>query len=155
MRTIRILIAIGCAGGAAIVFTVIGFAVPYVVAFALVTGAVALIALFAIPDDPRADAPRIPIPTDVRASEVSRMAWALNTKTGVAGARVTRRVRGILRHRLERLGIDPDDPADPARRDALIGPDLWPRLAEPGADLTDIVRALDVIDRLAPTKEIP
>lgn len=155
MSVVRVLIAIGAAGAALIVFTAIGFAAPYPIAFALIVGAVALLAAFVIPDDPRVDAPRIPLPDDVRASEVSRLAWALNTRTGTAGARVTRRVRGILQHRLQRLGIDPDDPADRGRRDALIGPGLWSRLADSGADLADIVRALDAIDRLSPTKENP
>lgn len=164
MSVVKVLTTIGSAVVAAIVFTVIGFAVPYVIAFALVTGAVAVLAAFVMPDDPRVDAPRIPIPTDIRASEISRLAWALNTKTGAAGTRVTLRVRSILRHRLERLGVDPDDPLDSARRDELIGPDLWPRLAGSAPDLADIVSALDAIDRLSPaipanptepTKETP
>jgi hypothetical protein len=78
------------------------------------------------------------------------MAWALNAQTGMAGQQITRRVSAILRHRLLRQGIDPDDPDDRERLTAVIGPDLWDRLTGRAPTIVDIERALDAVDRLNP-----
>lgn len=106
-----------------------------------------------VPDDPRTDAPDIPAGPERRGTAISRMAWSLNPRTGAAGELITRRVRGILRHRLLRHGLDPDDDAHHEQIDALVGSGLWNRLTGPGTHRKDIERALEAIDRLAPTKE--
>jgi hypothetical protein len=151
VRTCLIAAAVAITTG--IVLSTVGFALPFVIAVGLVAGGAVLLSLLVFPDDPRSDSPTIPAAPDSRATEVSRMAWALNPKTGLAGERVTRRVRGIVRHRLQTLGIDPDLPADVARRDAAIGPEVWSRLEGQGTTIADIVTALDAVDRLASTKE--
>lgn len=83
------------------------------------------------------------------------MAWALNTHTGLAGQQVSRRVREILRHRLERRGMNPDDPDHHHAVAALIGPDLWARLTGPQTTIIDVERALDAIDGLSPASTAP
>jgi len=139
--------------GAAAVLSALGVELPFAIGWALAGGAVALLPQLALPVDPSADAPHVPEDRDRRATEISRMAWALNPRTGLAGERVTRRVRSILRHRLQRVGLDPDDPADRVRCDAVLGSGVWDGITRQNTSIADLERALDAIDRLSPTKE--
>lgn len=123
------------------------------VAWAALVGVLWLCAGVVIPQDPRADAPDIPAEPERRGTAIARMAWSLNTRTGEAGELITRRVRGILRHRLQREGLDIDDEAHRERIETRIGPGLWSRLTGQGTNRQDIERALDAIDRLSPSKE--
>ena len=153
MRTSKIVLAAAAAAVIGTVAWAFGVEPAFSIGWGLVGGAVALLAQLTLPNDPGADAPHIDTDPDNRATEIARMAWALNPRTGLAGERVVRRVRAILTHRLQRIGLDPEDPADRARCDAVIGRDLWDRLTEGGTTITDVERALDAIDRLSPTKE--
>lgn len=142
---------------AAIVTLVLLFGLSVEPAFAfgwaVLSGVLVLCTQLIVPDDPRFDAPDIPAGPERRGTAIARMAWSLNPRTGAAGELITRRVRGILRHRLQRHGLDTDDDGHRAQIDALIGGDLWSRLTEPGTDRKDIERALEAIDRLSPSKE--
>ncbi|WP_374208922.1 hypothetical protein [Microbacterium sp. CIAB417] len=95
------------------------------------------------------DGPREEDDAAGRGSEISRLSWAFNPRTGVAGEIVGRRVRGILRRRLGRRGVDVDDPHQRGRVDALLGAGLWDRLTARQVQSADIRRALDAADRLA------
>jgi len=148
MRWGRTATAVAAAMIAALVLTGFGFTWPFVIGWCLLVGALALLAQLAVPLEPSIDAPHIAVEPDRRPTEISRMAWALNTHTGLAGAQITRRVRDVLRYRLRHRGADPDDPASRAQVVALIGPDLWARLEGPGTTIADIERALDAIDAL-------
>lgn len=150
MTARRTLLAIGAAVVVALALFAFGFTWPFVIGWSLLVCAVGLLGQLAMPLEPGFDAPRIDARPDRRPTEISRMAWALNTRTGVAGQQITRRVTGILRHRLLRQGVDPDEPRDRARLFALIGPELWDRLNGPAPTMVDIERALDVVDRLNP-----
>lgn len=142
---------------AVIVSLVLSFGIrvepTFAIAWALLAGILVLCAQLAIPEDARVDAPDIPVRRERRGTEVSRIAWSLNPRTGEAGELVTKRVRAILRHRLQRRGLDIDDPVDRPQIDALIGDGLWERLTGPGTKSQDIERALMVIDALSPSKE--
>jgi hypothetical protein len=83
-----------------------------------------------------------------RGSEVSRMAWAINTRTGVAGHVVVRRVQSVLRRRLALHGLDLDDPAQHARIDALLGEGVRDALHRREVQRTDIEIVLDAIGRI-------
>ncbi|MFK3678834.1 hypothetical protein ACI2IP_13965 [Microbacterium sp. NPDC090218] len=85
---------------------------------------------------------------DSRSSEVSRMAWAINTRTGVVGHVVVRRVQSLLRRRLAHQGLDLDDPAQHARIDALLGEGVRDALHRREIQRTDIELVLDAIDRI-------
>jgi hypothetical protein len=150
MSVRRTLLAVGAAGVAALALLGFGFTWPFVIGWSLLICAVGLLGQLMMPLEPGFDAPRIEAEPDRRPTEISRMAWALNTHTGFAGQQITRRVSEILRHRLLRQGVDPDDPTDRAHRTALIGPDLWDRLTGSGTTIIDIERALDAVDRLNP-----
>lgn len=149
----RSLIVLGAAAAATLFLSAVGVEMLFAVGWGLAGAAVAMLMLLALPAEPGADAPQMPAAVERRATEVSRLAWALNPRTGLAGERITRRVRGVLRHRLELIGLDPERPADVPRCDALIGQGLWARLTGQATSITDIERALDAIDRLSPTKE--
>jgi len=125
----------------------------FAVAWAALAGVLWLCAGIGLPADPRADAPDVPAAPERYGTAVARMAWSLNSRTGEAGELITRRVRGILRHRLQREGLDVDDPTHRERIDTLIGPGLWAALSGSHTYRHDIERALDAIDRLSPSKE--
>ncbi|WP_431072021.1 hypothetical protein [Microbacterium phyllosphaerae] len=150
MRWGRTVTAAVAAVVAALVLTGFGFTWPFVIGWSLLVSAIALLAQLVVPPEPSVDAPHIAVEPDRRPTEISRMAWALNTHTGLAGTQITRRVREALRQRLQRRGADPADPAKRSLVSALIGPDLWARLEGPGTTIGDIERALDVIDALSP-----
>jgi len=137
---------------AALLLIVLGFEWPFVIGWSVLVVALGLLAQLDAPPDPSADEPRIPLAPDRRPTEISRLAWALNTRTGLSGDQMTRRVREILRHRLRRYGIDPDDPAQHGATSDLLGSDLWERLAGPRTTIVDIERSLDAIDRLDPMR---
>lgn len=126
---------------------------PFAFGWGALTAVLVLCAQLVVPDDPRADAAHISVGLERRGTAVARMAWSLNPRTGAAGELITRRVRGILRHRLLRHGLDTDDPEHRTQIDELVGSGLWGSLTEPGTDRKDIERALEAIDRLAPSKE--
>ena len=146
----RTVAAVVAAVVAALVLIGFGFTWPFVIGWSLLVGALSLLAQLAVPLEPSADAPHIPVEPDRRPTEISRLAWALNTHTGLAGPQITRRVREALRHRLRRRGADPADPATRSQVIDLIGPDLWDRLHGPGTTIVDIERALEAIDALSP-----
>jgi len=147
--------------GAVVVAAIVGIALlfglsvepAFAFGWAALAGVLVLCAQLGVPDDPRSDAPHVPDSPERRGTAVSRMAWSLNPRTGAAGELITRRVRGILSHRLRRLGLDTDDSQHSATIDEVVGSGLWSRLVEPGTNRNDIERALDAIDRLSPSKE--
>lgn len=150
----RIIAAILVAAGAALIL-LLGLRVEpaFGVSWALLAGVLVISAQLMIPEDARIDAPDIPIRKEQRGTDVSRLAWSLNPRTGEAGELATRRVRNVLRRRLLRRGLDVDDAAHDERIAALIGDGLWERLTGPGTRISDIERALTAIDSLAGNKE--
>jgi len=88
-----------------------------------------------------------------RGSEVSRLAWSINSRTGVAGHVVVRRVQNVLRRRLAHRGLDLDDPAQHAAIDALLGPGVRDSLHNREVQAADLERVLDAVERI--TTEVP
>ncbi len=83
-----------------------------------------------------------------RGSEVSRLAWNINARTGVAGLVIVRRVERVLRRRLARLGLDLDDPGQSRAVDELLGAGIRETFVRPEVTLTDLERVMTAIDRL-------
>ncbi|MFB7252269.1 hypothetical protein [Microbacterium sp. NPDC056234] len=121
--------------------------------FALSGGALAAaVALLAVLRGAEAvveDGPQADEDLTIRGTEISRLAWAFNPRTGVAGEIVSRRVRALLRRRIARQGIDVDDPSQAGRLDEILGTGLWQRINGRQVQNIDIRRALDAADRLA------
>src|SRR5690606_37907609 len=109
----------------------------FAMAWAVLAGVLVLCAQVAGPDVPRSDAPDLSVDRERRGTDVARMGWSLNARTGEAGALITRRVRSTLRLRLKRWGLDAENPADLPRIDVLLGPGLWARLNGPGTTVED------------------
>ncbi|MDF2561514.1 MAG: hypothetical protein K0R99_2960 [Microbacterium sp.] len=84
-----------------------------------------------------------------RGSEVSRLAWSINSRTGVAGHVVVRRVQDVLRRRLAHRGLDLDDPAQHAAVDALLGPGVRDALHKREVHAADLEKVLDAVERIA------
>jgi len=99
------------------------------------------------------DGPRREPASLERGSEVARLAWGFNMRTGVAGIAITRRARTILVRRLAAAGIDVDDPADAARIDAIMGDGVWQRIDAVRAQRADLERALDTTEHLTEPQE--
>lgn len=125
----------------------LGFPAEFVVAWMLVVLVVALASRQIFFDEGALWPPAKPRRAS-RGSEVSRMAWAINTRTGVAGHLVVRRVQNALRRRLAHHGLDLDDPAQHARIDALLGDGVRSALHRREVQRADIELVLDAIDRI-------
>lgn len=150
MSRARIIVSVVVAACAVLAFSLLGVELAFAVAWGVLAGILVLCMQLVMPEEPRADAPEIAPESDRRGTEISRMAWALNASTGMAGELITRRVRAILAHRLQRHGLDVTDPAHADRIDAIAGPGVWARLVGRGTTRKDLERALDAIDRLSP-----
>lgn len=135
---------------ALIVFLVLGwlgFPTPFVLAWMIIVVAVVLACRQEFIEVGSAWPPEKP-GRNSRGSEVSRLAWAINTRTGVAGHVVVRRVQSVLRRRLALRGLDLDDPAQHARIDAILGEGVREALHRREVQRTDIEIVLDAIDRI-------
>lgn len=144
----RVLWAAGLTVAGFFLASVLGVEPFFAAAWGLLVGIVSIAASVVLPEDPRADAPDTELPERRTGSEVSRLAWAINPRTGEAGQLVLRRVTAVLRRRLLAHGVDVDDPAQRERVTALIGEDVWERLGRPRAGRADIERALEAARRL-------
>lgn len=150
----RVLFSVATA--VSIVLVLIGFVgveLSFAIAWGVLGGIVALSSQVILPDEPWEDAPDIDARPERRSSDIARMAWSINSRTGMAGALITGRVRRVLAHRLQRVGLDTENPDQRAQIDALIGGDVWARLVGRGTTRADIERALEAIARLSPTTE--
>ncbi|MFE6733267.1 hypothetical protein [Microbacterium sp. NPDC057650] len=83
-----------------------------------------------------------------RGSDVSRLAWSVNPRTGIAGHVIVARVQQVLRRRLARHGLDLDDPADFERIDALVGRDVREVFGRREVRRRDLELVLDAVDRI-------
>lgn len=144
----RVLAAVAAGALAGIVLVAVGVETWFAVAWALIAAAAVLIGRIVIPADPGSDAPSTALPERRTGSEVSRLAWAVNPRTGEVGALLLRRVQGILRRRLAAHGVDAGDPEQLARVRALCGDDVWEALTRNHATRADVERALTAADRL-------
>ena len=125
----------------------LGFPVPFVVAWMVLILAIALAGRQVFFDESASWPPEKPR-RDPRGSEVSRLAWAINSRTGVAGHVVVRRVRNVLRRRLAHRGLDLDDSDDHSCIDALLGEGVRGALHRREVQRADIERVLDAIERI-------
>lgn len=155
MTRTRMIVAAVAGACAVLVFTLIGVELAFAIAWSVLAGILVMCTQLVMPDDPRMDAPRIDAGPERRGTDISRMAWALNPSTGMAGELITRRVRAILSHRLERHGVDVSDPTHAERIDALAGAGTWQRLVGRGTTRRELEQALAAIDRLSPTNPAP
>lgn len=125
----------------------VGFPMPFMAAWLILILAIALAARQVFFDDSASWPPEKPR-RDSRGSEVSRLAWGINSRTGVVGHLVVRRVQNALRRRLVHRGLDLDDPDQHARIDALLGAGVRDALHRREVQRADVERVLDAIERI-------
>ena len=154
MRYGRVLFALIVAAIVALILLwIVGVEVSFAVAWGILGGILVASWQPILPDDPRADAPVVEVGPARRGTQIARMAWSINSRTGMAGALITGRARRLLAHRLKRVGVDVEDPEQRAQVDALVGNGVWDSLTGRDTTRTDIERALEAASRLSPTKE--
>ncbi|MFJ4175970.1 hypothetical protein [Microbacterium sp. NPDC089696] len=133
--------------GVPLLLTAVGAPYAFALSWALLAVALVLLSRPSLVDESGAWPPSEPSRT-APGSEVSRLAWAINSRTGIAGHAVVRRIDRVLRRRLARQGLDPDDPADQARIEELLGAGIRD-LRKPGeVHRTDVDRILSALERL-------
>lgn len=130
-----------------VIMASLGFPILFALSWMLIAAAVVLASRQPFVDEGAAWPPMKPA-REARGSEVSRLAWAINPRTGVAGHVVVRRVQSVLRRRLAHQGLDLDDPAQHEDIDALLGEGVREGLHRREVHTADIERALDALDRI-------
>ncbi|MGB4136771.1 MAG: hypothetical protein WA971_09415 [Microbacterium sp.] len=148
-----VLVAIGVlfAAGVVLVLTSFGFPVAFLVAWIIILVAIVLATRQSLFEEGGSWPPERPRPP-MRGSDVSRLAWSINARTGVAGHVIVGRVERVLRRRLAHRGLDLDDGAQHDAIDALIGPRVREILAGREVRRDDLARVLDAIDRIPTTR---
>ena len=104
----------------ALLLEFLGVPLPFGIAWILVFAAALLIAQQNFLDE---TGPWPPPPPEQlqRGSDVSRLAWAVDTRTGIVGMSLRRRVLALADRRLREHGLTADD-ADADAVDAILGP---------------------------------
>ncbi|MDT0157490.1 hypothetical protein Q9R19_07640 [Microbacterium sp. ARD32] len=149
MRPLRVVLTAIAAGAlTVIVLLLLEVQTEFLWGWALLVAGLTLLVSVGLPDDPRTDGPRTPAPPEYVGSDVSRLAWAINTHSDTVNEGVTRRVRATLRRRLLQHGVDIDDDAQRAAADRLLGPGLWQRLNGRRTRIADLRDALAAVERL-------
>lgn len=155
MRARIVIVVVGIAAGAALVLLLrqLGFPVDFTIAWLvlLVAGGIVSAQVFSGEEEPSwppaERAPRVP------GSDVSRLAWSINARTGIVGHVLVARVEATLRRRLTTRGLDLDDPADHARIDGLLGDGIRPLLGAPEVRADEIESVLTAIEALEPAAD--
>lgn len=153
MRGRIILTICGVLLAGAFIAMLAAFGLPplFVASWILVVLAIGLATRLAGGDDGRSWPPAPPQRT--QNSEVSRLAWAINSSTDIVGPALIRRARAIVAHRLAIHGLDLDDDADHPQIDAVLGADIREILAARVMRRDDLDHILDTIENLSTTRE--
>ncbi|WP_298039124.1 hypothetical protein [uncultured Microbacterium sp.] len=149
MRGRVALTIIGLLGAAVVVWvlSLIGMPPLFVIAWLLLVGAVGIITRADESPEPDAWPPEKPQP-DFRGSDVSRLAWSINTRNGAVGSMLVARLDALLRRRLQLRGLDIDEPGDAARIDALLGDGIRTALTAREVTRDDVERVLGAIETI-------
>ncbi|WP_200903881.1 hypothetical protein [Microbacterium sp. GCS4] len=130
-----------------LLLTAVGAPYDFALSWALLAVALMLLTRPTLVDESGAWPPPAPS-SSAQGSDVSRLAWSINSRTGIAGHAVIRRVDRVLRRRLARHGLDPEDPADRLRIDELLGTGVLDLIRAREVRGADVERVLDALDRL-------
>lgn len=83
-----------------------------------------------------------------RGSEAVRLSWSYNLSRDTVGHAARVRVIDLVAIRMQRLGLNLDDPAHRIEIDRLLGSGLLAAIEQSDPRRKDIDRALDALDRL-------
>jgi len=146
IRTISIPTITAVAMG--LILSTLGVQTEFAWGWALLAAGIALIVSIRSPDDPRIDAPGRTAEMSYVGSDVSRLGWAIDSRSGTVNEAVTRRVRATLKRRLARLGVDIEDESHRGLVETHLGEGLWTRLNARRVTVTEIRDALIAAERL-------
>lgn len=128
----------------ALLLDFLGVPLPFGIAWILVFAAALLIAQQSFIDE---SGPWPPPPPEQfpRGSDVSRLAWAVDARTGVVGMPLRRRVSALADRRLREHGLSLED-ADAAAVDAILGPGVHAALVVAEMRIPDLERLLHALE---------
>lgn len=143
-----LLIGAAVGGALALGLSLLGVETPFAIGWGIV-----VIAAFGVARPVLAETipawPPQRVPLRSRGSEVSRLGWSFNSRTGLAGRRLVHRVRALVTARLARHGLDFDDPSQHHEIDALLGVGVREALLKEELGIGELERALDAAERLS------
>lgn len=150
MRARLLLAVLGLAAGVVMLLLLrqLGFPLDFTAAWMvlILAGGIVSTQVFSAEEEsnwpPAERVPRVP------GSDVSRLAWSINTRTDLANHVIVARVESTLRRRLITRGLELDDPADHGRIDELLGDGIRALLTRRDVRGADIERVLDAIESL-------
>ncbi|MBS1697600.1 MAG: hypothetical protein JST25_04265 [Actinobacteria bacterium] len=123
----------------------LGVPLAFAIAWILVFAAAMLIAQQSFLDESGAWPPAPPQVLQ-RGSDVSRLAWSIDTRTGMVGPSLRRRVTALVDRRLREHGLH-TEPADAADVDAILGPGAHAALTGAVLQRADLERILQALER--------
>ncbi|GAA4488736.1 hypothetical protein GCM10023171_28740 [Microbacterium panaciterrae] len=136
----------------ALLLQFLGVPLPFGIAWIIVFAAALLIAQQSFVDESGPWPP--PAPEQLqRGSDVSRLAWAVDARTGVVGLAFRRRLMAVADRRLRAQGVRPEE-ADAAAIDAILGPGAHAALAAKELRRTELERILHALEN-PPTPSTP
>ncbi|MBS1906539.1 MAG: hypothetical protein JST33_08225 [Actinobacteria bacterium] len=128
----------------ALLLDFLGVPLPFGIAWILVFAAALLIAQQSFLDESGPWPP--PPPEQVqRGSDVSRLAWAVDSRTGEVGPTLRRRVSALADRRLQQHGLSPGQ-AGAADVDAILGPGAHAALHGARMRTSDLARILRALE---------
>ena len=128
----------------ALLLDFLGVPLPFAIAWILVFAAALLIAQQSFLDETGLWPPVAPDQIR-RGSDVSRLAWALDTRTGIVGPAFRRRVSALAERRLRAQGVPPEE-ADAAAVDAILGPGAHAALTASELRIPELERILHALE---------
>lgn len=137
-----------CTVVAVLILSAVGLQREFAWGWALLIAAVVVLLRIRMPEDPRADAPGRAAGQNYIGSDVSRLAWSVEPRTGKVTEMITRRVRATLARRLARVGVDVEDETQRQVIAQWLDGDLWDRLSGREVTVKDIREALNAAERL-------
>ena len=122
----------------------LGVPLEFAIAWILVFAAALLIARQSFVDE---SGPWPPAPPDPprRGSDVSRLAWSIDTRTGTVGPGLRRRITALADRRLREHGVQPET-AGPAAVDAILGAGAHAALTGPILQRAELERLLQALE---------
>lgn len=128
----------------ALLLAFLGVPLGFAIAWILVFAAALLIAQQSFLDE---SGPWPPAPPDApqRGSEVSRLAWSIDARTGTVGPSLRRRITALADRRLREHGVRPET-AGAADVDAILGAGAHAALAGPILRRAELERLLYALE---------
>lgn len=128
----------------ALLLAFLGVPIEFAIAWILVFAAALLIARQSFLDD-SGSWPPAPPDAPQRGSDVSRLAWSIDARTGTVGPSLRRRITALADRRLREHGLQPET-AESSAVDALLGTGAYAALTGPVLRRAELERLLQALE---------